>query len=59
MLSCVLICCVYGDTTSTIQTEVVVVVVVCLKYNIEHTTTTSVCMVSPYLLTYSMEQSPS
>jgi len=39
-LSCVLLCCVYGDTTSTIQTELVVVVVmvlvVCLKYKTQH-----------------------
>jgi hypothetical protein len=40
---------VYGDTTSTIQTEVMVVGVVCLKYNIKHNTnTTSVLMVSPH-----------
>jgi len=46
VLSCVSICCVYCDTTSTIQTELVVMV--CLKYNIKHNTnTSSILMVSP------------
>jgi len=35
-LSSFLLCCVYGDTSSTIQTELVVVVVVCLKYKTQH-----------------------